>query len=82
MRGLFAEIALISLTGGLIGWGAGTLVSWAIVPYFVESDLGLIFRPAQLPLAVAAALGIGVVSSLFPIVRASRLDPAEAVRAV
>jgi ABC-type antimicrobial peptide transport system permease subunit len=65
-----------------VGWGAGTLVSWAALPYFAESEVGVEFRPALVPLSIGAALLIGILSSLYPIVRASRLDPAEAVRYV
>ena len=82
IRGLAIEVALISLAGGLLGWTAGTLVGWAALPYFAETELAFELRPLFLPAAVAGALLIGIVSSLHPILKASRLDPSEAVRSV
>ena len=39
-------------------------------------------KALEIPLAVVAGLLIGVASSLYPILRASRLDPSESVRYV
>ena len=82
IRGLVIEVAVVSVLGGVLGWAAGTLVSWAALPYFAETEVGLELRPVLVPLAITAALLIGVLSSLYPILRASRLDPSEAVRYV
>lgn len=82
VRGLMIEVAVISLLGGLAGWAAGSAASWAALPYFAETELAFELRPWFVPLAVGAALLIGIVSSLHPVLRASRLDPAEAVRSV
>lgn len=82
IRGLVIEVAVISLAGGALGWAAGTLVSWATLPYFAETELTIDLRPLFLPAAIGGALLIGILSSFWPILRASRLDPSEAVRAV
>ena len=82
IRGLMIEVAAISSVGGLAGWGAGILASWAALPYFAESGTGFVVQPALAVAAVAAGLLVGITSSLYPIVRASRLDPSEAVRYV
>ena len=82
VRGLVIEVAVVSVLGGLLGWGGGTLLSWAALPYFAETELAFELRPALVPLAIGSALLIGILSSLYPIVRASRLDPSEAVRYV
>ena len=80
--GLVIEVSVISLLGGLTGWMAGTAVGWGAMPYFAEVERGLSVRPSMLLVAVAAAFVIGIVSSFYPILRASRLDPSEAVRYV
>lgn len=82
VRGLVIEVAVVSVAGGLLGWTAGTLVSWAALPYFAETERAFELRPLLLPAAAGAALLIGIASSLYPIVKASRLDPSEAVRYV
>jgi ABC-type antimicrobial peptide transport system permease subunit len=44
--------------------------------------VGFEFQPMLAIVAVVAGLIIGTLSSFYPIVRASRLDPSEAVRYV
>ena len=82
IKGLMIEVAAISLLGGLLGWGAGLLASWIALPYFAETRIGFEFQPLLAIAAIAAGLVIGTISSFYPIVRASRLDPSEAVRYV
>ena len=82
IKGLMIEVAVISLVGGLLGWAAGLLASWVALPYFAETRVVYEFQPLLAIVAVAAGLVIGTLSSFYPIVRASRLDPSEAVRYV
>lgn len=82
VQGLVIEVAAISLAGGLIGWAAGTLAGRLALPYFAETQIAFEVQPMLALLAVVGALLIGIASSLYPIVRASRLDPSEAVRYV
>ena len=82
IHGLVIEVAAISLLGGVAGWAAGTLVSWAALPYFAETELAFELRPLFVPFAVGAALLVGLLSSVHPILRAARLDPSESVRYV
>jgi putative ABC transport system permease protein len=81
VKGLMIEVAVISVAGGVLGWVAGMLASWAVLPYFAEGA-GLEINPLLALASVVAALGIGAVSSFYPAVRAARLDPSEAVRYV
>jgi len=82
IRGLVIEVAIISTLGGVLGWGAGVLASWLALPYFAETEIVFEIRPLLAIIAVAAGLAIGILSSFYPIIRASRLDPSEAVRYV
>ena len=82
IKGLMIEVAVISVLGGLLGWGAGMLASWLALPYFSDTKAAFEFQPLLAVIAVGAALVIGTLSSFYPIVRASRLDPSEAVRYV
>jgi putative ABC transport system permease protein len=79
---LMIEVAVISTIGGLVGWIVGMLASWLILPYFSQSGLKLEFDPKIALGAVVAALLIGALSTIYPAIRASRLDPSEAVRYV
>ena len=80
IRGLLLEISIVSLFGGVVGWAGGLGASWLALPYFSESGLRPELRPALLLFAVGAAMLLGMLSSVYPAVRASRLDPSEAVR--
>jgi putative ABC transport system permease protein len=80
IKGLMIEVSVIGLVGGLLGLAVGMLASWAALPYFSETRIAFEFKPAVGLVAVAAGFIIGSISSFYPIVRASRLDPSEAVR--
>jgi putative ABC transport system permease protein len=80
VKGLLIEISLVSVVGGLLGWAAGMLASFIALPYFAETEPAFQLQPAMALAAIGAGLLIGMASSLYPIVRASRLDPSEAVR--
>jgi putative ABC transport system permease protein len=82
MQGLMIEVAVISLVGGLIGWAAGMLASFLALPYFAETEITLAVQPEVAVLAILAGLLVGALSSIYPIIKASRLDPAESVRYV
>jgi putative ABC transport system permease protein len=80
VKGLMIEVGLISVVGGLLGWAGGMLASFIALPYFAETEPAFQLQPALAVAAILAGLLIGVASSFYPIVRASRLDPSEAVR--
>ncbi|HWP43892.1 MAG TPA: FtsX-like permease family protein [Blastocatellia bacterium] len=82
VKGLMIEVAAISALGGLVGWAAGMIAGWAALPYFSETGVGLEINPTLVVFAVGGALLIGIASSVYPAIRASRLDPSEAVRYV
>lgn len=82
IRGLLIEVAVVSAAGGLLGWAGGLIASRLALPFFAEAG-ATIGVSAQLALfAMAVSLGTGLVSSVYPVLRASRLDPADAVRSM
>jgi putative ABC transport system permease protein len=81
-RGLMLEVVAVSVAGGLLGWLVGVLASWALLPYFSQTDVAFGLEPALALYTVAAALAVGAMSSIYPTVRASKLDPSEAIRYV
>jgi putative ABC transport system permease protein len=82
IKGLMIEVAVISVIGGLLGWGAGMLASFLALPYFAETAVALEIQPQIAGLAILAGLLVGALSSIYPIIKASRLDPSESVRYV
>ncbi len=79
---LLTEVAAISAVGGILGWAAGMLAAWAALPHFTEAGTPLEVRSTLAAFAVAAALALGLLASIYPALRAARLDPAESVRYV
>jgi len=77
---LMIEVVVISAAGGMGGWIAGLSASRLALPYFTENGAQIEWRASLAVLAIAAAMLIGIVSSAYPAIRASRLDPSEAVR--
>lgn len=82
MKELIAEVSAISVFGGLLGWVTGTLASWLALPYFSQTGLQAEVDPILAPAAIGGALLVGAVSSFYPVLRASRLDPSEAIRTI
>lgn len=80
IRCLCIEVAAISSVGGLVGWLLGSVAEWIALPHFAETELAFDFRASLLTASLGGALAIGIFSALYPIYRASRLDPTEAIR--
>ena len=77
---LLVESALLSLVGGIAGWGLGVgwawLAAWLAPELAIEGRFGL----ALFGTAMALALATGLAGGALPAVAASRLDPVEALR--
>lgn len=82
IRSLMIEVVIISAAGGVGGWLAGLLAGRLALPYFTEGGAQMELRLSLAVFAVAVAMGTGIISSIYPVLRASRLDPSEAVRYV
>jgi putative ABC transport system permease protein len=76
------EAATLGLCGGALGIGLG----WLIVRIMssIATNLGFSFTATlsgdAILLAVGVAIGIGLISGLYPAVRAAGLDPIESLR--
>ncbi len=70
------ESSVICLGGGVLGlalaWGAARLIDELLMPASLS--------PGIVTVAIATSVAVGVVSGIIPAVRASRLDPIDALR--
>jgi putative ABC transport system permease protein len=77
------ETAILGAVGGLMGWAVGLVAGSAAAHYFTEGAVVTVdVDPLLAVIAVAGAIAIGVLGALYPGLKASKLDPTEALRYV
>ena len=78
LKQFLTEASIISLFGG----GLGVLCGWAIANFLGEFTqvLEVYTPPIIMFLALVMAAIVGILSGIYPAIRASRLDPVQALR--
>jgi putative ABC transport system permease protein len=71
------EAVVLAAIGGLAGLGLGVVVSWIMA---VKADWPTLLSPGVMAGTVLLAGFAGVVAGFYPALRASRLDPIDALR--
>ena len=79
---ILIEATVASLLAGVLGYLAGMAVSYALLPLLAGDGVTVTWAPALAVAAVGLAVVIGAVASLYPALRASRMDPTVALRAL
>jgi putative ABC transport system permease protein len=79
---ILTEATLVSLLGGLLGWLTGMGAAVVLSPVVTQASLPVSWDPLLALGAVTIALVVGVAASAYPAVRAARLDPTTALRAL
>ena len=77
------EAAVVGLVGGLIGFllgFGGSVITANIIGNMVGITMKIIFSPAIFLGSIGFSVIVGVVSGVYPAMRASKLDPVEALR--
>ncbi len=77
VRQFLSESVLISVGGGLLGIGFGLGLSWLIAR---TAEWKTIVTPASVIIAFSVSVAVGVVFGIYPAMKASRIDPIEALR--
>jgi putative ABC transport system permease protein len=82
VRIILTEAAAVSVVGGLLGWLGGMVTATLLAPVFVQVDAPVVWNPWLALGAIGAAVLVGLVASLYPAIRAARLDPCTALRSL
>jgi len=77
---ILVEAIIISFTGGLMGALLGYIFARTSLPFFVKGLRYVPFSPWILLSAVLLAIFLSCIASFLPARKASKLDPAEALR--
>src|SRR5208283_4285406 len=77
VRQFLLESVLISVAGGLLGIGFGFFLAWLIAR---TADWKTIVTTASVVIAFGVSVFVGVVFGIYPAVKASRINPIDALR--
>ncbi len=79
---VLVEAAIVSALGGVFGYLTGVAATLAALPLLEGGKAVWQWNPTLAAVSVVAAVLVGLVASLQPALRASRLEPSEALRAL
>jgi putative ABC transport system permease protein len=77
LRQFLTESALISTAGGILGIGCGFLLSWLIAQ---TAEWKTIVTTSSVIIAFGVSVAIGVLFGIYPAIKASRINPIDALR--
>jgi putative ABC transport system permease protein len=80
---ILLEAFLIGLVAGVLGYLAGVGSTRLALPYFLQvQEVKIIWDAVQAISAVLISVAVGLTASLYPALKAARMDPAESLRAM
>ena len=77
------EVAFISIVSGFVGYLISMPATSIITPFLtMEGNSSNAFDFIYLPLAVGISVVVGIIAGIYPAIRATRMDPTVAFRAI
>ena len=77
VRQFLTESVLISVAGGLLGIGFGFFLAWLIAQ---TAEWKTIVTTASVVIAFGVSVAVGVIFGIYPAMKASRINPIDALR--
>ena len=77
VRQFLTESVLISVAGGLLGIGFGFFLAWLIAQ---TAEWKTIVTSASVVIAFGVSVAVGVIFGIYPAMKASRINPIDALR--
>ena len=77
LRQFLVESVLISVAGGVLGIAFGFLLSWTIAR---TAEWRTIVTTISVVIAFGVSVAVGMVFGIYPAMKASRVNPIEALR--
>lgn len=83
LKVIIYEVGLISIASGIAGYLLSLSASSIITPFLtMDNYSGGGFNYSYLPLAVGLSMLVGILAGIYPAIRATKLDPTVAFRAI
>jgi putative ABC transport system permease protein len=83
VRIILLEALLIGLLAGVLGYFAGVGSSQLSLPFFLQVRGSKVYWDAFMAfMAITISVALGVTASIYPALKAARLDPADSLRAI
>ncbi|MBU0481216.1 MAG: ABC transporter permease [Proteobacteria bacterium] len=82
MQIILLEAMVVGLVGGIFGFAGGNGVAWAVMPFVIEEGSFAGINASMGAISVILSVSLSLLASLYPALKASKLDPSEALRAL
>ncbi len=82
MQVILLEAMIVGLLGGFLGFFIGNGVAWSAIPLVIANGTFSGINPALGGISILLSVSLSLLASLYPALKASRLDPSMALRAL